>query len=220
MYRGVGFVMSGVMGVLALAPLIAAAPDPVRVAGYFPAEFREPSEWCPLFRRLPVIDDVEAEWYPRILMAADEPSLYAFSRQPQALGVRAYRVTFIPTFQKPMIVRLNFWPGGETVLTATRLSGAGGYDPGLPEENAGGVVHKVLTKDEERRFERLLAAASNLKQRPIDCTMGTDGWQWILESADGGTYRYVNRWSPERGPEKALGVFMLSLAGWTPQAGS
>ncbi|MFT4252265.1 MAG: hypothetical protein QM608_07260 [Caulobacter sp.] len=214
-----GFVMTGVLGLLALVLLVAAAPDPARVAGYFPAEFRKPSVFCLPMGRQPVISDVEAEWYPRILMAADEPSLYAFSRQPHPPGVRAYRLTFIPTFHKPMIVRLSFRPGGETELTATRLSGAGGYDPGLPEEDAGGVVHKVLTEDEQERFEALLREASHLKLRPADCPLGTDGSQWILESADGGTYRYVNRWSPKSGPERALGEYMLSLAGWTPQKG-
>ncbi|PVM85074.1 hypothetical protein DDF62_21340 [Caulobacter radicis] len=219
MIKGGGLAIAIIMGALAAAPPVGAASDPARGSGYFPPEFRKPSILCPIFRRQPVISEVEAEWYPRILMAADEPSLYALSRQSRPPGVRTYRLTFIPTFHKPMIVRLNRWSTGETELVATRLSGAGGYDPGLPEENAGGVVRRVLSKDEERRFEHLLKAASNLNRSSADCRLGTDGSQWILESASGGTYRYVNRWSPERGDERALGEFMLGLAGWRPPRG-
>jgi len=114
-------------------------------------------------------------------------------------------------------MRLNCRASGEIDLVAKRLSGGGGYDPGELEKP--GVVRRTLTRKEARQFQAMLARAGKLNRRPITCTLGLDGSQWILESADGGTYHYVNRWSPERGSERALGEFMLGLAGWRQPRG-
>jgi len=39
--------------------------------------------------------------------------------------------------------------------------------------------------------------------------IGTDGSQWILEGVKKGKYLIVDRWSPDRGPVKALGTAMM-----------
>ncbi|NGM49997.1 hypothetical protein G5B46_10300 [Caulobacter sp. 602-2] len=204
-------------GVLAFALPMGAASGPARTSGYFPLEFRKPSILCPIFTRRPIMTSHEDEWYSGTLSAAAEPSLYAYSRQRHPSGVRAYRLIILPSFDKPVIVRLNRRASGEIDLIAKRLSGAGGYDPGQLEK--AGVVRRTLTPNEARQFQAMLARAGKLNRRPVTCTMGLDGSEWILESADGGTYRYVNRWSPERGDERALGEFMLGLAGWRPPRG-
>ena len=39
---------------------------------------------------------------------------------------------------------------------------------------------------------------------------GVDGAQWIIEGARNGTYHIVDRWSPEDGEIRALGLLMLN----------
>jgi hypothetical protein len=42
---------------------------------------------------------------------------------------------------------------------------------------------------------------------------GTDGSQWIIEGVENGRYRVDDRWSPDAGPIRELGLGMIDLAG-------
>ncbi len=39
--------------------------------------------------------------------------------------------------------------------------------------------------------------------------IGLDGAQWVIEATKDGTYKVVDRWSPEKGPVRTLGLIML-----------
>ncbi len=95
-------------------------------------------------------------------------------------------------------------------MTATFLSGQGGYEPGKVEKR----IQRTLTSSEGQQFRRALDAANGLRMPAVECNSGYDGAMWILEAAEDGKYRYVNRWSPKSGPANALGKVMLSFTGW------
>ena len=42
--------------------------------------------------------------------------------------------------------------------------------------------------------------------------IGLDGAQWILEGIMDGRYQIADRWSPQRGPVRTLGLMMTKLA--------
>jgi hypothetical protein len=46
------------------------------------------------------------------------------------------------------------------------------------------------------------------------CDIGLDGSQWLLEAADSHGYHFVDRFSPESGGVRDLGLALLRLTGW------
>lgn len=175
--------------------------------GYFPASLYEKVVRCGLFgpgSRHPVMDDFKAAWYGGNLQAAGEEPLF---KMPGP----ALRFTWLRTFQAPVIVRLNTAPDGTLTMTATELSGAGGYEPGVVARR----VVRVLSARETAALARIMSDMKVLEQPIADCPMGMDGEQWIIESVGPDGYRFLDRWSPEDGPVHALGLLMLGFTGWT-----
>ena len=85
-------------------------------------------------------------------------------------------------------------------------SGAGGYDPGkLIQDDVA-----TLTKERTDWFLQVIEANSFWKLPSRDETrMGCDGAQWIVEGVKDGNYHIVDRWSPERGEVRAIGVALI-----------
>jgi hypothetical protein len=156
----------------------------------------------------PAADDLRAEWYAKVWRAADEPSLYLQSRDAKPPLRRTYRFTWLRTFHAPVVVRLDERDGGRFWMTAKRLSGKGGYDPG----QVTGKTERFLTPDETRAILGLLDRAKTVA--PTSCDMGLDGSQWILEGVEGGKLSYADRWSPKAGPVHKVGLAFLGLTGW------
>lgn len=179
---------------------------------YFPTAFGKPAQVCN-YKGYPecfaTISSVEMDWYPQIWDAADEPSLYDRSREPRPQGRTTLRFTWLPTFDHPVIVRLER-QGGKVELIAKQLSGEGGYEPG----KAGLSVTRSLSDAEVRQLNTILSRTAVLDQRATECDGGLDGSQWIVESVDDEGYRFINRWSPEKGPVRTFGDFALDLTGW------
>jgi len=121
-----------------------------------------------------------------------------------------YRFTWLRSFEKPIVVRIAQTEGGVLLMTASRLSGMGAYVPGSVEAR----IVRRLSQDEANQFRRALSAANGLRLRAVSCRWGYDGAQWIFEGVDRGRYRYVERWTPDRGSVRALGLVMLSFTGW------
>ena len=85
-------------------------------------------------------------------------------------------------------------------------SGAGGYDPGhiLQDRTF------ALTREQTEWFLGKIEANNFWGLSPIDKTkMGLDGAQWIVEGVKNGSYHIVDRWSPEKGPVRTIGLLML-----------
>lgn len=153
------------------------------------------------------ISEFESVWYSKHLRAMGEPSLF-----PPKNTVTAYRLLVLPTWGHPISVRAEL-VGGAYKLTACRLDGQGGYEPGKVAEK-----HEVtLTKDDTASLTALLNALRMFKRPTKDGHLGMDGDQWILEGVAGGRYHILNLWCAgaevkERGLEPFIAVcqFLIS----------
>lgn len=178
--------------------------------GYFPAALLQTKYRCRDYPEpVPILDEMVVEWYSEHLAAANEPSLLkAVDRAASRRDV--YRFTWLRSFHKPMVIRIEEHEGGALQMTASRLSGMGGYEPGAVEAR----IVRRLSHDEAKQFRRALSGANGLRLKAVTCDLGFDGAQWIFEGVDRGRYRFVERWTPDRGSVRALGLVMLGFTGW------
>ncbi|WP_294322589.1 hypothetical protein [uncultured Sphingomonas sp.] len=176
---------------------------------YFPPRYVDPQIHC--FGRgkaIPVVTAFERDWYGKHLRAAAEPSLYAMAVRGSADSLR---FTWLPSFDAPVIVRVEGLAGRAPRLLAVRLTGQGGYEPGAIADR----VDRPLTSAEASDLRRRLIAANPLAITPAECGGGgLDGAQWLVERSIGHRYRLTVRWSPEHGAVRATGMAMLRLTGW------
>ena len=199
------FVSAALAGVLSLTspPWTPVQDGPA----YFPQSLRETSLRCGLFgpgARREVLSDFVADWYGRHLRAAGEAPLF------EATGP-TLRFTWLRTFHAPVVIRLDTASDGTVTMTATELSGQGGYEPGTVARR----IERRLSAGEAAALRRMVEQTGVLRQAPRTCDLGLDGAQWIVESAGPGGYRFVDRQSPESGPVRAFGLHLIGLTGWT-----
>lgn len=136
-------------------------------------------------------NDFVVDWYSKHLRAMKEPSLWKLSERDRSATV--YRFLWLPTFHRPVSVRLV--QSGEAVtLHAVLLSGRGGYEPGK-------IVVSRSAKIAGRPYEDFKRPLGNVKiwQMPTEDPGpdGCDGDQLIFEVVGGGKYHIVDRWSPD-----------------------
>jgi hypothetical protein len=187
-------------------PTVEAVNPPIETSGYFPpALFQQTVDCGVSWRNRPnyVLDEFEDGWYSEHLRAAGERPLSFVPGSPDTL-----RFIWLRSFHAPVVVHVEWAPTGMASLTATMLSGAGGYEPG----EVSNTVSRTLTQDEVERLLLLRQAA--LREPPVDCTMMLDGARWIVEAAGADGYHYVNRQSPDSGAVHDLGLALLGFTGW------
>lgn len=149
------------------------------------------------------VDQFVSDWYSKQLKGLEEPSLWELSK---TLGTQAYRFLWLRTFHHPVAIRLEISADGTSRLTTKMASGAGGYDPGKLMQND----VTTLTKERTDWFLQVIEQNSFWKLPTRDETrMGFDGAQWIIEGVKDGSYHIVDRWSPERGEVRAIGLAMI-----------
>ena len=194
-----------------LSALAALAPDPPPAQDYFPASFATPSVSCrPGSRPQPILTNFQADWYARQLRAAGEPSLARAVSERRAPGVETLRFTWLRTFHHPVVIRIET-ARGRSHLVAKEMSGRGGYDPGEIARQ----LDRALSATEARALDALLVRARLFAGTPRNCSFGLDGAQWLFEGVDAGGYHFLDRWSPEDGPAREVGTFLLGLTGWS-----
>lgn len=176
---------------------------------YFPESLGRPSYLC-YGKCQPVISEIESRWYPHFWEAAAEPSLYAASQRQMEKRDFVVRFTWLRSFHHPVFVRIT-QSAGRTKLIATELSGQGGYDAGQVQRR----VEREVSAAEAGALAKILMRSPIFDQTSGVCDFGMDGAQWIFERADQNGYRLVQRWSPETGPARDLGMTLLKLTGWT-----
>jgi hypothetical protein len=156
------------------------------------------------------LDTLVRKWYSQQLSAMKEPSLSCGDAESET-----YRFTWLRTFDHPVAVRIS-WADEGAELISVELDGAGGYAPGNVLKSA----RRALTGTDWRGLK---ASFEGLKfwtmptQLSAD-TDGADGAQWILEGRRGDDYHVVERWSPEAGSYREVGLQFLRLAGITVPA--
>lgn len=147
-------------------------------------------------------------WYSSFLAAMDEPSLWEMSRTGQG---EAYRFLWLPTFDRPVVVRVLLSEGRQAEVVVKVLSGQGGYEPGhLVRDD----VHPLSARESANIAEVIKTSSFwSLPVQAEDGLIGVDGEQWVVEGARSGHYHVVDRWSPETGPVRQIGEDFLRLAG-------
>jgi hypothetical protein len=144
-----------------------------------------------------------SETYSKHLLALQEPSLWSLSKNQDE---QTYRFLWLRTFDQPVAVRIDVNADGTSRLTIKMASGAGGYGTGkLVRSDTYTLTREKTTwflgKIEENKFWGLPS---------IDRTrMGADGAAWVIEGARNGSYHVVDRWSPDNGPVRIIGLLML-----------
>jgi len=165
---------------------------------YFPMRALDPSR--------PKIDDFLRGWYSRYLRAMLEPSLSCGAR-PDGF---AYRFLWLRSFHHPIAMRIEK-SGSSVTLSAVELDGTGGNAPG-------GIVKSVqreLSSAEQDEFLAKLARVDFWRLRKNEERFGLDGAQWVLEGAENGQYRVVERWSPPPGAYRDVCLLLLQFTGIT-----
>ncbi len=186
---------------------------PVSPVRYFPPASAQPQILCDYGRGLerhPVVDAFLSRWFSQHLLAAEEPSIYLAAERGAPGGASTFRLTWFRTFHGPVFIRLERAADGKHRLIAKELSAAGGYEPGTIKRR----IERDLSPEEVRRFQRLLKRTVFFHLSPKHCDLGCDGSEWIFESADQSGYHLLTRWSPDAGPVREVGEFLIGLSGW------
>ena len=176
---------------------------------YFPHSLTTTMKICSS-GTVPVLSEFEVSWYSKFLNAAGEPSLYRESLDRTKHATKTYRFTWLRSFHAPIIIRVDETASGEMHLIAKRLSRRGGYEPGYIDA----VVRRSLSSSERDKLRRLLVADNVVGLASTDCTIGSDGAEWILEARTGEAYNFVSQFMPQDGPIREVGLFLLGLTGW------
>jgi hypothetical protein len=151
--------------------------------------------------------------YKNTLAVFSEPEIFP----PANADDESYRLLLNATFYHPLIVRLEK-KGSQYRLQAKWLSGQVGYDWGeLHGQNS-----RRLSPEEWQRFKLLLEKASfwTLTSEEKDpepnekgeVTVCLDGVDWFLEGSVQDKYHVVDRYCPEEGTFKAVGMYVIKLA--------
>jgi hypothetical protein len=151
----------------------------------------------------PILDEFEAHWFGGELKALHERPLF-----PAKTGSPTLRFAMFRSFHAPVVVRVDLLPTGEMELTAKVAVG----DDGCRIDESPCELQRVLTSDERVRLEA--AADSAFAAPPRDCRGGLDGSRWLIEKSGDGQYDIAQRFSPNRGRVRELGITMLELTGW------
>ncbi|MEJ6789780.1 hypothetical protein BrevBR_09505 [Brevundimonas sp. BR2-1] len=151
-----------------------------------------------------VLDDFEAEWFAGELRGLREKPLHpVLDAKSDTL-----RFTWLRSFHAPVVVRADRLPDGSVRLNAKRLAGEGGCSL----QGEGCEVSRTLKAAEITRLEEVRRAA--LAAPAQVCGGGLDGARWIVESTEDGGYRFAQRFTPQDGAIRELGLTMIGMTGW------
>jgi hypothetical protein len=123
---------------------------------------------------------------------------------------------WLRSFHHPISVRLDVAEDGTAVVTTKITSGQGGYEPRKLLVNKSDSLTKGHTASFLDQINEVgfwdLTTYERGEVGPDGKTtveVNVDGAQWILEGVKDGKYKIADRWSPEKGPVRALGITML-----------
>jgi hypothetical protein len=151
----------------------------------------------------PQSDEFSAKWYSEQLAALREPSLWESSKTQQT---QSYRFLWLRTFHHPIAIRVDVNVNGTSRLTTKIAGGAGGYAPGKLIRN----VAVTLSKEQTDWFLEKIVQHKFWQLPSMQEAGGEDGAQWIVEGIKDGSYHIVDRWSPQDGDVRAIGLIMIN----------
>jgi hypothetical protein len=133
------------------------------------------------------VTEFESKWYSKSLKRMKEPRLPECAKDSKA---EIYRITILPTWGNPIAVRAQRH-GNLFSLSARRLDGQGGYDPGYLGESK----DVLLSSDDSKALAALIQNLNFFQMSTGDDFRGFDGDEWIIEGVSQGKYHVVVRWS-------------------------
>jgi hypothetical protein len=162
---------------------------------YFPIKTKADGEGVSAF---------ESKWYGKSLERMNEPRLPEFTKDVSA---DIYRIMILPTWGNPIVVRVQ--RHGELYsLSARRLDGQGGYDPGKLAESK----DIELGADDSKTLGGLIQNLNFFQLSTEKDIYGHDGDEWIIEGVSRGKYHVVQRWcASSYNPEKRKLTAFLAL---------
>jgi hypothetical protein len=162
---------------------------------------------------LPAEELPHGKRYDYTLSGFKEPQIFP----PARTDAEVYRIFIFPTFSHALSIRIEKSGGGYS-LVAKYLSGQVGYDWGKLK----GEKRRRLTEQEWRKLLSLLEQASfwslpskDKESKPNDkgeMTICLDNTSWILEGVKDSKYHIVDRYCPDTGSYKEIGLYMFRLS--------
>jgi hypothetical protein len=144
-------------------------------------------------------------WYAGNLKSLKEPSLWELSQQNKKAVV--YRFLYIPTFTHAFSIRVVFREDGTAALVYKVQSGKGGYNPGHLSRT---LTSRLSSVEATNLLIRISAVEFwKLPTEDPKAPNGMDGSQWIIEGVRSGKYHVVDRWTPEMGKYRGLGLYFM-----------
>jgi len=164
-------------------------------------------------------------WYSRTLAALGEPSLFDLRADK---SVQAYRFLWLPSFHRPISVRLTINSDGSGSLVTRRVDRHMGLltkprsDTGKLILDATGKASKAEVEKVRNQLESIKFWSMTTEESPEgfqDARPGyhavpvvkADGAGWILEGLRDGEYHVVDRQSPENDSYSRLCRYLLQL---------
>jgi hypothetical protein len=130
----------------------------------------------------------ESQWYGRLLGRMNEPRLPELAKDANA---DIYRLMILPTWGNSIVVRVQ--RHGELYsLSARRLDGQAGYDPGKLVESK----DIELDADDSKALGALIQNLNFFQLSTDDGVKGIDGDEWIIEGVSQGKYHVAQRFCP------------------------
>lgn len=149
------------------------------------------------------LDSFIQGWYSYHLSSLKEPSLKNSS------GALVFRFTWLRTFHSPMAFRITESSGGQYELIVKRTDGAGGYESGKLIDNE---TIAIAPEDASSLIAKLENECRFWSQPTQDDASGLDGSQWIFEGNKKENYHVVDRWSPDAGCLRDVGLKFMELS--------
>ncbi len=181
--------------IILVSALWCAAASAIADDSYFPINTKSGGEGVTAF---------ESKWYGKSLERMSEPRLPGLAKDVNA---DVYRIMILPTWGNPIVVRVQ--RHGELYsLSARRLDGQGGYDPGKLVESK----NSELSPEDSKTLEQRIQNVSFFQLPTDDGVFGHDGDEWIMEGVSRGKYHVVVRWCADSyDPEKRKLTAFLAL---------
>jgi hypothetical protein len=150
-------------------------------------------------------DASRRSWYSDELRKMLEPSLSCGD-----VPGDTFRFTWLRSFHPQVAVRVFAGPEFAELI-AIQMSGSGGYAPAAAVDQP----HRVLSSREWDDLNNAVAQTDFWNLPSWRGRGGIDGAQWIVEGRVGSQYHVVNRWTPDPGNFRDLGLLFLKLANFS-----
>jgi hypothetical protein len=143
-----------------------------------------------------------ATLYSNQSRALREPSLYGLSK---SASTQSYRFLWMRSFHELVSVRFDLESDGKATITIKKTSGSGGDAPG---HLVGNRTRRLTLQQSEWFLEQVNQSGfwKLASHNDPEDDGGADGARWVIEGVKNGEYHAVDRWSPQSGPVRTLGL--------------